>query len=234
MPIVRRRKRVKRKQPLMKRRVANSKIGRPMKPATFRFKRTFEQVVDLAAIPSASGWIPSGNGIYKQFVYDLSLLPNSSDFTNLFSEYKLTGVAVKMYFSNNISGSAPSGSGHSNSQLLMRISPNPNGSSDTLTEQFFNESQSTKKRLCLNTLGKPVSIYQPLKQLNYAYNNSIGSNSYTAQKPRFITTQDQTVEHYGLNCRIDRVDGQALTTGSTNTQYVRIQHTVYLTTKQVS
>lgn len=232
MPIVRRRKRVKRKQPTMRRRIANSRIGRPMKPATFKFKRTFEQIVDLAAVPSASGWIPSGNGIYKQFVYDLSLLPNATDFTNLFSEYKLTGVSVKMYFSNNISGST--GTNSSNNQLIMRISPNPNGSTNTLTEQFFNESQSTKKKLCLNTLGKPLSIYQPLKQLNYSYNNSIGSNSYTAQRPRFITTQDQTVEHYGLNCRIDRVDGQALTTGLNNTQFVRIQHTVYLTTKQVS
>lgn len=208
-----------------------------MRPVTFKFKRVFENIVDLHADQGGSdGWVDNDGGLYKQFVYNLTELPGYTDFTNLFHSYRLTGCNMKMYFSNNVSGMNDAQS-FANSQILMRIAPNLNGASanaltSPLNQQWFNETAATKRRLCLNTMGRPLTTYTRLKQLGEVYHNSANSD-YTIQAPKWISTGEPSTPHYGLNCRLDRVDGSTFTAGSHNNQKVRIMHTIYFECRQV-
>lgn len=219
----------------------NMKVARPMRPQTFRFKRSYQEIRDMSG-SSADGWTSSGNGLYKQFIYQLNMLPGNTDFINLFARYKLTSVSIKMYFSQTVSDTfqepVTSGTGggpkFASSQLIMRIAPNPNGASTALPEQYFLETASTKTRLCLNTLGKPLSVYSPLFTLSETYKSSLPTGTaYSAQKPRYISTLEPDVPHYGLNCRLDRADGQPMSTSMYNYQKVRIIHTLYFQCQQV-
>lgn len=211
----------------------NTKLPRALKPVSFKFKRSFQEIVDLQAIPTAN-WIPNVNGLYRQFVYKLEDLPGYGDFQNLFHSYKLTGVSVKFYFSNTSSSTMQSGDYLGNSQILMRIAPNPNGQVPvTLTENFFLETQSAKTRLCLNTTGRPLIVYSKLKQASNLYNADAVLPDYAMITPKWIATNEPQCSHYGLNCRLDRADGQGFTTGYSNHQFVRIIHTLYIETRQV-
>ena len=220
--------------------VARSKVGRPMKPVTYTFKRCFEELVDLKVDQGGTdGWVEEGTGLYKQFVYNLSLLPDYTDFTNLFHSYKITGVSMKMYFSNTNSGTnnTSSAMNHANSQVLMRVAPNPDGASaniltNPLSIDWFNQTSSTKRRLCLNTIGKPITTYTKLKQLGEVYHNT-GNTDYTIKTPKWLSTKEPSTPHYGMNCRLDRVDGGTFTAGYNNNQVVRIIHTVYIKCRQV-
>lgn len=211
-----------------------SKIMRPMRMQIYKFKRTFEEFATISA--AETSWVSNDNGLYKQFVYQLTDVPGYTDFTNLFHMYKLTGASVKMYFSNTGS-EITQDQQFSNSQLLMRIAPNNSGAAANpvtrpLNQQWFNETQSTKKRLCLNSMGKPLVTYTKLKQLSEVYHSAI-DNDYTIKVPTWISTTEVSTPHYGLNCRLDRVDGEALTTGFTNAQKIRIMTTLYISCKQV-
>ena len=213
-----------------------SKIMRPLQPKVYHFKRVFEEIVDLNQTDAGQGWIQNDNGVYKQFVYALNELPGYTDFTNLFQMYKLTGASVKMYFSNTNSEERDTQS-FSNSQLLMRIAPNPSGTTasvlvNPLNQQWFNECQATKRRLCLNAMGKPLATYTKLKQLSEVYHN-VGNSDYQVVSPKWISTGENATPHYGLNCRLDRVSGEPLTSGFNNSQKVRIMTTLYVACKQV-
>ena len=212
-------------------------LTKALQPKTYYFKRTFEEIVNFTQADAGDGWVNNDNGIYKQFVYALNELPGYTDFTNLFSMYKITGAKVQMYFSNTGSEDRD-GQAFSNNQLLMRIAPNPQGTSHSvmlnpLDQKWFNEVQSTKTRLCLNAVGKPVSTYTSLKQLTMLYHSG-SDTDYAVTKPKWISTGEVSTPHYGMNCRFDRVSGEAFTAGFNNNQMVRVRTTLYVACKMVS
>ena len=81
----------------MRKKNTNLQLGKPLVPSEHRFKRTVVETIALgASVPS--GWTTDGaNGIYRQWFYKLSDLPEYEEFTNLFAQYKITGVATRMY-----------------------------------------------------------------------------------------------------------------------------------------
>ena len=150
---------------LFKRRL---QVGKPLTPVVHRFKRTVVQTIALGATPP-SGWQSDGSvGIYKQWFFQLNDLPDHTDFTNLFTQYKITGVATKMYFSTTVSGvnqdtAATTLPAYQNSQILMRCVPARSGEVLAVTDDNLNQQQCVMRRLCINSMGKPVSIYTKLK-----------------------------------------------------------------------
>lgn len=167
----------------------------------------------------------------NQFQVTLSDLVSSSDFTNLFSMYKINAVSIKFYFGDTVSqatGSAQEGS----RQLMMYILPWRTGDAEVLTEEFCLATQKKQTRLCLNSVGKPVSVYMKMKQLNRVY---VSDTTYTTttQNPKWISTAAIDTPHYGLNFRIQRCDGQGFSNSGTTYQRCRIEHTVYFSCKQV-
>lgn len=201
----------------------NSGIPRSLTPKVMSFKRDYEETIPLTNIPP-EGWTANGNAYYKQFNYALSSLNNITDFQNLFKQYRLKGVRVKMYFSNTVSGTEDASS-HANSQILIRMAPNQGGLTRTIDQAFWTETQAKKYRTAING-GRPIDIYMPLKQLN-EISSSAGGTATTMTSPKYITTTVDNVIHAGLNIQLERVDAQNFTTGFNNNQLVKFIHTIY-------
>lgn len=212
------------KKPMYKRRKYYrkkvGKIPRSIKPKTYSFHRTFSNIVQLGN-GNNGGWTQlnadATNGpqaMVQQMEFNLTDLNMSSDFTNLFAQYKLNAISMKLYFANTNSTNT------ANRQCILYIAPWRTGDTESLTENFFLNTQKHKTKLCMNTIGKPVSIYCPLKQLNRLY---VSDSTYTTsiQKPKYVSTAVPSVPHFGLNLRIQKVDGADFTSGTTTGSTLR-------------
>ena len=211
------------------------RVQRGMRPSVHIFRRSLTQTISLSTSAVPEGWYASGNNLYKNWGFSLSSLGNFNEFTDLFKYYKLSGARVQMYFSNT--GSVPTmGSNmyYPNSQILLHIDSNKDGedSSTSGLEATYLNSQTAKKKLCLNTLGKPIDIYMPLRQQSMIYGGSANTD-YATVRPRWIATTEPTTPHFGYKTMLQRVDGQAFQSITTNTQYVKITTTLYFMCKKV-
>lgn len=231
-----RKKRPIRKRPYIRRR-AKLTLAKPLKPKTYLFKRSFSEVVQLNTQTIPTGWEKTGNALYRQFVYKLSDLLDYSDFTNMFNQYKLTGVNIQMYFSNTESGSVANTIStapqvlHSNSQVIMWIAPNPTGQAGVIGPDAMLKIQSHKKRLCMNG-GRPISVYRRLKQLTETHGGT-GNTDYRVSNPKFVSTNEPHTLHYGQSICLERADQQLFANNATNYQSVRMIYTYYIVCKQV-
>lgn len=204
-------------------------------PAVHSFKRALTQTIQLSTSAVPEGWYASGNNLYKNWGFSLGGLNSHTEFTDLFKYYKLTGARIQMYFSNT--GSTPTMGDnmyYPNSQVMLHIDTNRDGedSSTSGLEQSYLNSQTAKKILCLNSNGKPVDIYMPLRQASVMY-GGVANTDYATVKPRWISCSSPLTPHYGFKTMIQRVDGQAFSSITTNTQYVKIQTTLYFKCKKV-
>ena len=114
----------------------------------------------------------------------------------------------------------------------MRCVPARSGESVTVDDDMLNQQQTVMRRLCINTIGKPVKLYSKCKQLSEVY-ASLTNTDYALQTPKFISTAEPSANHYGLNMHLQRIDGLDFASGKSNSQYVRIERTYYITCKQV-
>lgn len=209
-------------------------IQRGLRPAIYPFKRSISTTIGLNTASLPTDWLANGNNLYRNWGFSLGQLGDYLEFTNLFKYYRLKGVRIQMYFSNNVSTTDDGNNASANQQVIMWIDSNKDGSnfaSAGLEETYLN-SQTAKKRLCLKTNGKPVDIYMPLMQQNMIYGGDTNTD-YTVVKPRWIATHEPTTPHYGYKMMLQRVDGQAFTSGVTNSQYCKIIQTLYFQCKKV-
>ena len=199
------------------------------KPKIYSFTRAREQLLALEDPDAgATGWLSTfDDAVVKTFTSSLSELPNFTEFTGLFSQYKLNGLTLKMFpsYSQVVSTDAAVASNN----IIITVWPNTTGTPLTaaFTKAELNEIQ--RKRQWMFPLNRPTSIYMPLKQLNSIYNSTINTD-YTVVKPRYISTTETTTPHYGMNVHIAKVDGS---TFSTNSARLKIFEKIYLTCKQV-
>lgn len=220
------------------RKVPNNRVARPLRPRTYNFTRSFAETIELNNTTPPLGWTSVDNGLVRSQPFKLADLPNYLEFVNLFSQYRLLAVKQEMYFSNTNSVNNVIGtqSDLGNKQIIMYCNPNMVGYDNTslLTEQFFLESQSSKKKLCLNAIGRPVKIYSKVKQLVKVFSDELDNTDYSKAYPKFVSTGDINTEHYGLDMRLARIDGNIFSTGGNNYPSVKIITKVYLQCRQVS
>lgn len=209
---------------------SHTRVPRGLKPGHYFFKRDIETVLSLSQANPPEGWVADGtnNGIYKLFGWSLGSLGDSTDFTNLFRDYRIKGARVRFYFSNT--QSVEDGNSASNTQVMVRFARTADGAATALSLPFFQQLQAKRYRLGLNG-GKPLDVYMPLKQENLVSSSTATAN--TMMSPKFINTGATNVVHYGMGVRIERVDGQAFTSGLNNTQYCRMVTTLYIECRQV-
>lgn len=209
------------------------RIQRGLTPAIYPFKRSTSVTIGLNTTAPPEGWSVSGNNLYRNWGFALSQLVDFTEFTNLFKYYKLKGVRVQMYFSNTNSNSKDGGSSP-NQQMLCWYDTNKDGADTAASglEQTYLNSQTAKKKLCLKTSGKPLDFYMPLKQQNMVY-GGIGNTDYATTSPKWISTSEFSTPHFGYKTMLQRCDGQAFTSGISNSQFVKIIQTVYFQCKKV-
>lgn len=214
------------------RRRRTTRIGRPnpraMRASIYQFKRQKTEVITLDNTSVPTGWTANGNAIYKQFVFTLDQLPNYTEFTALFASYKVCAVKQEIYFSNT-------NSIDTNSRLLLYYDNNPQGESKTLTEQYYLESQTSRKKLVATTSRAPIKFYTKVKQLSVLYHQTSPTplTDYGMVYPKYISTSEPTTPHYGINMRIQRVDNSPFGTQLTNFQHMKINTTLYISCKRV-
>lgn len=206
----------------------HSSVPRGLTPAVHKFKRDIEEVLSLSGDVAPEGWTLDGTSrLYRQLGWSLGSLPNNGDFTDLFAQYRLKGARMRLYFSQDSTGV---NQGYSNSQLMVRMAPNNSGQVSTLNQAFWQQAQAKEYKLAYNG-GEPLDFYMPLKIANEVTSSTGTANSMMS--PNWINVVASNVQHYGMNLSIERVDGQAFTTGVNNYQRVRVITTLYLETRRV-
>ncbi len=228
----------KKKRYIRNRRTQKAKLYRKPKnlsPGLYSFKRSRTEVVDLIGT-TGQGWTPStasGNqGIGKTYAFSLADLQDDADFTNLFKYYKLKAVRVQIFFSNSIT-STDEPSRFPNSQIMVMTDINNNGvgpNPEAITTYL--NSQTAKKRIAITTDRKPIDMLMNMKLANEVYRSGANTD-YTLMSPQWLHTSEPGTPHYGMNMFIGRVDGQELSHGFANTQYVRFIYTYYIQCKKV-
>lgn len=169
--------------------------------------------------------------------HTLNDLTDNSDFKNLFKFYRINAVRIRIWSANtaitdnNYTGEFP------NAQLLLRWDKNLDGSSTgVLDPQKYMDSQTAKVQNLIKASGKPIDLFYKVKQSNMIYQDlaSASNTAYSLQKPKWIDVENGgTAGHYGLNMLIQRADNQALSTGFTNQQKLRLDYTYYIQCKKV-
>eukprot|EP01047_Picozoa_sp_COSAG01_P073325 COSAG01_NODE_11924_length_1834_cov_656.183862_2_plen_205_part_00 len=197
-----------------------------MRMKTYSFKRDIEETHALSAsAPEGWNYASGANRIYNNMGFALGSLGATSaeEFQKLFRLYRIVGVRMRLYFSQT--ASANDNNKFSNSQLMVRMAPNHQGKIQDLNNAYWQQVQAKKYRLAFNG-GKPIDVYMPLK-MRTQVDASSSATSVALSKPKFVPSNDLTTLFEGLNTSIERVDGQAFTSNSSNQQYVKIIYTLY-------
>lgn len=209
-------------------------------PAIMHFKRKRHVVVSVGT--AGQGWLLNGTQtMYKTFDFRLDDLADTADFVNLFKFYKINAVAVKIWPCNSFTGENAYTGQFTNSQLLVRWDQNLDGiaSGASAGEQStYQTSQTAKVKRLISGQANPVTLYMKLRQSNMVY-KALGpevppsNTGYTLMRPRWTSTSDLGVAHYGLNCCIHRMSDDSLSQGFNNQQKLRIEYTYYISCKKV-
>lgn len=218
-----------------------SSAMRPARPlgsgAVMPFKQSFEQIIGLNTANPPTNWNVSGNNLYRQMLFKFADLDQAQDLSDVFAMYKLKGVRMQMYFSNSVAESMNESGGSAsspNQQIMCWMDRNTSTTSFTGTTNEMLNSQTAVKKLCLRSDGKPLDIYMPVRALNIIPQNALTNVRQPTFKSQWISTDYPSVDHFGLNMMLQRIDGSQFTSGITNSQYAKIIYTVYFQMKKVA
>ena len=211
-------------------------INRLPRVRTYAFKRSQEHLLALES--PTDNWIsitdvadPYGHCLVKTFTFDMAELPNSSEFANLYRQYKLNHAVCKMFPS--YSGINLTHQPVASTNLIITIWPNTDGTALDNTFRNANLLEIQGKKQYMMPQNRPVNISMPLKQLRNTYGGStlgVPLVDYAVKKPSYIGTDELTTPHYGWNVHIRKVDGGAFTS---NGPRFLIKETIYFSCRQV-
>lgn len=208
-------------------------------PAIMHFKRKRHVILDVGT--SGQGWLLNGTTtMYKTFDFRLDDLVDTNDFVNLFKYYKINAVAVKIWPCNSFTGENAYTGQFSNSQLLVRWDQNLDGIAGAAAgdQNTYQTSQTARVKRLISGQSNPITLYMKLRQSNMIYKALSGTpvpsnTGYTLQRPRWTSTTDLGVAHYGLNVCIHRMSDDPLSAGFNNQQKLRVEYTYYISCKKV-
>lgn len=204
--------------------------GRGLTPRVVHFQRSRTEMLILNNASAPTGWTAVDNGISVPLVFSLSQIPDSTDFINLFNSYKLVGVRMQGWYSNSVADSE-------NQQSMVYWVGNSMGNvlATALDEQYFLDRPTHKKRVLVNSVGKPsFDLYMPLSQLSMIYQSSVNTD-YGLSRPRYISTAETNTGHYGVSMHIRRLDGNNWTAGTTNPYpQMKVNYTYYFKCRGIS
>lgn len=206
-------------------------LPRGLHPGTYKFKRALVYEIDVKSNLGMPGSIACGDG--KGVVWDwtvsLENLPNHQEFTNLFEQYRLTGVAFKIYPAWNDINS----SGAANILMRNKLQRDGRSLSATNTELEWLEFQATQTHVMPIDARTPLTMFMRLNQLNKIYSGiPSGTEDYSVVSPKFISTTESATPHYGMQFRFDTMGG-ALASLPGNSGKFKMEACVYLECRAV-
>lgn len=181
----------------------------------------FKRIVNLGQYTASitSGSVPTISPVSKAFSFQLSDLPNVSEYTSLFDQYKITGIKLRivprtaMTTQGVVTGTtAPVGYGQVVTAIDYDDAANPIAK-DTLLE--YGSAKYTSSNKIHSRYFKP-------KVLNAVWVN-IASTGYSPVKAPWIDQANNNLPHYGLKMWIDAPENSG---GGSNSS---ISYDVYAT-----
>jgi len=188
----RRRTNYRRKRPYRKTRITKSLFPRNM---VHSFTRSImpdterNSLVDQTATP-ADGWVD-----YLGIDFAIDLLPNYTEFKNLFDQYRILGVKLMFIPNSNVSTGLAQGTGAwprgipTISWVIDLDDSNPPTSVNNLLEH---------QRSHTRYFNKPISIFVKPR----AHNTIAGSSSALLSRSQWIDFTYDTVPYYGVKVAI--------------------------------
>jgi len=194
------------------RRRANTSLAKhaPTTPLrVYNFTRDIESNIDFARI-TAGGAGPLGlyyttdGGIAGSHSISLNDLPEGlTEFPNLFKQYRIVAVKTYMYPSANVF-TAGTGTNTQNNNVMCRMAPNESGVPIAAGNAALDWNQLQAKKRFIVRPDKPIVFYQRLKQRVDTASDAL--LAYSLQTPKFVDTEADQVEHWGMNIRFDPID----------------------------
>ena len=209
-------KRNPRKRPIRKRAYRKKAvISRPLRPAVLPLVRDQTMFVNSAygALPTDWAFGTAGshyNTIQCNQKFALNKLDATSEFTNLFKQYKLNCVIVTITPLHNTSqanGTTTSSQVYFGGSMLGYSERSVTGSSlDTAIEQSYWDQRPSKKTITFSN-GKPRSFKIYPKILSEIY-LSEGNTQRQPKKSGWLPTSANGLQipHYGLNMQFSWMD----------------------------
>lgn len=195
-------------------------LTRSVVPFT-REKETYVRLDTLAGIDDGAGTYISmvrtdDGGIAGRIRIRLNNLPNSSDFTNLFKEYKLNYLKLTFYPAGNVAGTRADTSDPptmiGNKNIMIRTCLNRSNEVPTVADSVNDWSQLQAKKQWMLVQNRPTTITCKLNQLTTIQSgDAAGYSKHVITKPKYISTNNTDINHYGLTVRFDSLDGTAIT-----------------------
>lgn len=169
----------------LKRKMAKKQRRRPRRIASaiHSFKRTVYQ----------PGWINTLSVGDTTFTLNpqLSDLPGYKEFTNLFDQYRFTGVSVKLIPRFNVVNGTPTGTiPLPPTQIMTALDYDGGWAADMLSILQYQTLKTTRGTAIHQRFFKPA-------MLSMAYETAL-STAYVPKWNQFIDTNDEAVPHYGL------------------------------------
>lgn len=191
-------------------------LSRQVVPFT-RERETVVRLDDLSGIDDGSGtyinMIRTGDGgIVGRIRLRMTNILNNGDFTNLFKEYKFNYLKLTFIPAGNVAqthvtdrADAPS---LGNKNILIRTMLNRSNDVPTSSDSVENWNQIQAKKQWLLVQDKPTTITMKLNQLTKIQSGDAAEYStHVITKPKYCSTNNTMVNHYGLTLRFDSLDG---------------------------
>lgn len=190
-----------------------SKLGRPSRGlASSRYQyapRVATQIANIKDGPFPAQWNANGTltATAHWGVFQLDDVPDHANFQALYEAYRINAIKVEFIPVATITTAVTA------DQMIAWnfFDPSGNyGSANFPTQAALLEMQRCRKRPVIG--GKPMQVYSKLKQANVVLKDSVLTYAYTQQKPRWISTTQPAVNHYGLVTIFTNQNGLVLPT----------------------
>lgn len=212
------RRRPARKPPFRRRRAFRKKavISKPLRPATLPLVRDITNFVntEYAALPTGWAYGTAGthyNTLQANQVFKLSMLDDTTEFSNLFKFYKINCVIVTitpLHSSNYANGAGTALSQtYYGANVLAYSERNVSGTSlDTAIEQSYWDQRPSKKTITLwNGRPRSFKIYPKiLSELYLSAGNTVSGPKKSGWLP--TTALGKEIPHFGLNMQFSWID----------------------------
>lgn len=184
-----------------------SKLGKPSKGlASSRYMfapRNAETITNIGGVAAVDGW--SNNLDLSMAMHDgtfkLDDITTSFQYITMFDAYRINAVKIEFIPQGTIT---QSGIGIPQALLCWNFTDNEGkyqGAGSMPNEAQLLTMQRCRKRRMITSNGNGITVYAKMFQ-----KNTMSGGFYSRQKPKWISTAESAVQHYGLNTCFTRQD----------------------------
>lgn len=208
MPIKRRLYKFNKKRRIVRKRrlrMGRNAISKGMRSSVHYFKRSFVNYINSTVTADWLSLSTDNLSVQGTVQVVMNNLPNVSEFAQLFAQYKILGVAQKIFFEPQMIVDGIS----SQDTFVLRMRPNQTGyvvtTGTTLNDWLQYQNVRTK------TIPRKthMSYYIKPKVATELY-KSAALSGYGVKRPPYISTNQLGIPHYCFDMRFDKIDGSII------------------------